>query len=206
MGKCDHKEGLAAIHLPTRKPVFRYANGVEVYGWTSRTDGYSQPTSCLPSSPLIAVLLVDWVVTIVAMPGRSLIMAARAGVVPKEWKLEENLMIRWMLTALVIAVAQASPTSAQVDLKVVAARARVRYGDVPRQVLAFYYPWYSAETWRDVDVTKHTISNVAHFPVAGPYESHAPKLIARHCAWARQAGIDGWIVSWWGHGTPTDRC
>ncbi len=108
-----------------------------------------------------------------------------------------------------------SPAPAQVDLEAMAQRIKVRHAAVPRKVLAFYYPWYHnpavprgsglGMSWQGVDEAKKQIGNVAHFPTLGPYDSHDAKLIAQHGAWAKASGIDGWIVSWWGQGSPTDR-
>ena len=116
---------------------------------------------------------------------------------------------------LVLALLPAGRLMAQVDLESLAQRAAVRHADVPRKVLAFYYPWYGnpavadgsglGMSWENLDERTKRIGNVAHFPTLGPYDSHDPKLIAQHCAWSKQAGVDGWIVSWWGRGGPTDR-
>ncbi len=38
----------------------------------------------------------------------------------------------------------------------------------------------------------------AHYPVAGPYDSLDPEVIRGQIAAAREAGIDGFIASWWG--------
>ena len=77
----------------------------------------------------------------------------------------------------------------------------------PREVLAFYYGWYgNPQTsgkwvhWKDVDPVHHTIGEATHYPVLGAYDSHDPSLIARHVSEAREAGITGFIVSWWGRG------
>ncbi|ASV74197.1 Endo-alpha-mannosidase [Thermogutta terrifontis] len=81
--------------------------------------------------------------------------------------------------------------------------------EIPRHVLAFYYPWYGnpAATggsgrwshWRDVDENVKTIGSSTHYPELGPYDSHDPKIIRQHCQWAKEAGLTGWIASWWGH-------
>jgi hypothetical protein len=56
-------------------------------------------------------------------------------------------------------------------------------------VLAFYYTWYSSDTW-----SGGKTSDVA----AQPYNSTDPAAIARHVDQARGAGIDGFIASWYG--------
>lgn len=86
---------------------------------------------------------------------------------------------------------------------------------VPRKVLTFYYPWYHnpavpggsklGMTWQNVDEKARSISNSTHYPALGPYDSHDPKTIAQHAEWCKKAGIDAWIVSWWGKGHHTDR-
>ncbi len=117
--------------------------------------------------------------------------------------------------ALAVLCAAIAPAGAQADLDALVARAKVRYTEVPRKVLAFYYPWYgNAEVkggsgrwthWSDVDRDQRQIGTSTHYPVLGPYDSHDPRLIAKHCAWAKEAGLDGFIVSWWGLGSFSDR-
>lgn len=73
-----------------------------------------------------------------------------------------------------------------------------------KQVLAFYYGWYGNPAvsgkwvhWKDVDEARHTIGESSHFPLLGAYDSHDPKIVDRHIRDAQQAGITGFIVSWW---------
>jgi hypothetical protein len=62
----------------------------------------------------------------------------------------------------------------------------------PAPVLAYYYIWFNATSWnrdkRDV-------------PVLGRYSSDEASVMAQQVRWARQSGIDGFIVSW--KSTPT---
>ncbi len=88
-------------------------------------------------------------------------------------------------------------------------------GAVPRQVLTFYYPWYGVPDgpggagrtvhWGRIDSAKKDIEASTDYPILGAYDSHDPKVIDQHCRWAKAAGIDGFIVSWWGHNDYTDR-
>lgn len=57
-----------------------------------------------------------------------------------------------------------------------------------RLVLAFYYAWYGMGTWQEPlpDRPLHT------------YMSTDPAAIERHVLWARQAGIDALVQSWYG--------
>jgi len=65
----------------------------------------------------------------------------------------------------------------------------------PPLVLAFYYDWFDENTW--------TPAKVPDMP-ASPYASRDPGAIARQIQQARGAGIDAFVVSWWGAGNPTD--
>jgi hypothetical protein len=86
---------------------------------------------------------------------------------------------------------------------------------VSHKVLAFYYPWYGTREglggagrtvhWGRIDAANKDIQASTHYPTLGAYDSHDPKLIDQHCRWARRAGIDTLIVSWWGHNSYCDR-
>jgi len=54
-------------------------------------------------------------------------------------------------------------------------------------LLAFYYIWYDATTWNRAKVD---------YPQIGRYSSDDPQVMRQHIAWAKSAGIDGFIVSW----------
>jgi hypothetical protein len=120
-----------------------------------------------------------------------------------------------LLFALVAACSFCTPLGAQTELDALAERARIEYVDVPRKVLAFYYPWYGNPDvkggsgrwshWSRVDETERQIGSSTNYPTLGPYDSHDPKLIAQHCQWAKQAGIDALIVSWWGKNSFCDQ-
>lgn len=65
----------------------------------------------------------------------------------------------------------------------------------PPLVLSFYYTWFDENTWR--------ADKVPDLP-AEPYLSRDPNAMARHIRQARGAGIDAFVVSWWGVGNPTE--
>jgi glycoprotein endo-alpha-1,2-mannosidase len=76
---------------------------------------------------------------------------------------------------------------------------------VQRQVLAFYYGWYRNpkisgrwDHWSNVDESAGRIGNSTHYPALGPYDSHNLDVLKQQCEWAKQAGLTGFIVSWWG--------
>lgn len=65
----------------------------------------------------------------------------------------------------------------------------------PPLVLSFYYTWFDEKTW--------SADKVPDFP-AEKYVSRDPNAMARHIRQARGAGIDAFVVSWWGVGNPTE--
>lgn len=62
-------------------------------------------------------------------------------------------------------------------------------------VLAFYYAWFDQNIW--------DLNKVADLPTLR-YLSNDPTTIARQIQLAQNAGIDVFVVSWWGAGNPTD--
>lgn len=78
------------------------------------------------------------------------------------------------------------------------------------KVFSFYYAWYGNpegptgywEHWQGV--TREDIRNSDNYPLLGPYDSNDVGVIRAHMLMAKQAGIDGFIVSWWGI-TPLER-
>jgi len=88
-------------------------------------------------------------------------------------------------------------------------------GLAQRRVMAFYYPWYGTADgpggagrtvhWGGIDAENKDIAASTHYPALGAYDSHDVKVIDQHCRWAKRAGIDTLIVSWWGHNSYCDR-
>lgn len=110
-------------------------------------------------------------------------------------------VLGWVLFAL---IADAPGTAAS--------RSDIRWTNVPRQVLAFYYGWYGNPEvsqrwyhWKNVDAAKKHIDESTDYPALGPYDSHDPKVIEAHLRQAKQAGLTGFIVSWWTKGDFHDR-
>ncbi|WP_419193555.1 glycoside hydrolase family 99-like domain-containing protein [Kolteria novifilia] len=64
--------------------------------------------------------------------------------------------------------------------------------DVPQRplVLAYYYPWYEKGDW-----SRHGYVGT---PTLGRYGTDEPTIAEQHIAWAREGGIDAFVVSWWG--------
>ncbi len=124
-----------------------------------------------------------------------------------------------LLLAAAVCILAAPLAAAQQDgpdlAGLVRRRARLDYRTTPRRVMAFYYPWYGVPDgpggdgrtvhWGRIDPDKHDVAKSEHWPALGPYDSHDPETIDRHCTWAKEAGIDTLVLSWWGHGNYTDR-
>ena len=108
--------------------------------------------------------------------------------------MRSSASLGWFVFALtVIAAVQAAATS--------------RSDNVPRQALAFYYGWYGNLDvsqrwyhWKNVDAAKKHIDESTHYPALGAYDSHDPKVIDTHLRQAKDAGLTGFIVSWWAKG------
>lgn len=72
----------------------------------------------------------------------------------------------------------------------------VPLSEKPRMVWAFYYPWYSTLDWSRPVLKDHPLTL---------YDSSERATIERQVGEAKSAGIDGFISSWWGPETETDR-
>jgi Glycosyl hydrolase family 71 len=57
----------------------------------------------------------------------------------------------------------------------------------PIPALAYYYIWYDASSWNRAKTT---------YPLLGRYSSDDVTVMRRHVRLAREAGLDGFIVSW----------
>ena len=57
----------------------------------------------------------------------------------------------------------------------------------PIPVLAYYYIWYEPDSWNRAKTD---------LPLLGPYASDELAVIRQHIRWAKDAGINGFIVSW----------
>jgi hypothetical protein len=70
---------------------------------------------------------------------------------------------------------------------------------LPPKVLAFYYQWYRTSDWGGEKPTAPYNNN----PL--PYDSGDLLTVEKHLLQAQKAGLDGFIVSWLGMGTPEER-
>jgi hypothetical protein len=86
---------------------------------------------------------------------------------------------RLLVTVLVVALLSAAGARA-------AGAAAQNPGD-PQPMLAYYYIWYDTASWRRAK---------KDYPLLGRYSSDNVRVLRQHVRWAKQAGIDGFIVSW----------
>jgi hypothetical protein len=84
--------------------------------------------------------------------------------------------------------------------------------DLEGKVFAAYYPWYgnpigpSGEKWHWSRVNNtEDLRSSAHYPLLGAYDSQDPDIIRTHICLAQQAGIDGFVCSWWGPDSFVDK-
>ena len=82
-----------------------------------------------------------------------------------------------------------------------------------KQVLAFYYPWYRNPDytgyWSHWNSEGHDPDQFVspgrrdiaskNYPVLDAYDSLDPAVIDLHIQQSLDAGIDAWIISWWGN-------
>lgn len=59
--------------------------------------------------------------------------------------------------------------------------------DDPVPQLAYYYIWFDASSWSRAK---------SDYPLLGRYSSDDRAVMEQHVRWAKEAGIDGFIVSW----------
>jgi hypothetical protein len=59
----------------------------------------------------------------------------------------------------------------------------------PVPVLAYYYIWFDEASWNRAKID---------YPLLGRYSSDDAEVMRQHVRWAKDAGIDGFIVSWKG--------
>ncbi len=57
----------------------------------------------------------------------------------------------------------------------------------PIPMLAYYYIWYDTGSWDRAKID---------YPLLGKYSSDDPSIMREHIQWAKQAGLQGFIVSW----------
>jgi hypothetical protein len=82
---------------------------------------------------------------------------------------------------------------------------------------AFYYPWYGTPSlsgywyhWNDSGHNPDNITNglrdiaATDYPLYGVYDSNNETMISQQIEWAKEAGINCFVLSWWGIDDFTD--
>ena len=70
---------------------------------------------------------------------------------------------------------------------------------------AYYYPWYTGGSFhegRGKTIQYHLTPRQQ--PSLGWYDQDQPAVVSRHYDWARYAGVNYFVCSWWGEGSKTD--
>jgi hypothetical protein len=67
------------------------------------------------------------------------------------------------------------------------AHSRARAAENPIPLLAYYYIWFDHNSWNRAKTD---------YPLLGRYSSDDREIMQQHIRWAKDAGIDGFIVSW----------
>lgn len=80
--------------------------------------------------------------------------------------------------------------------KVTPARGQSQRVDAERLVLAFYYAWYDRRTWGSGQVTDEPLT---------PYNSDDRQAMARQVEQAQDAGLDAFVLNWWGTDNRTEK-
>jgi hypothetical protein len=96
--------------------------------------------------------------------------------------------IAWIAAALIalMALASAAVLAAPAPRATGAEKkAALESGDVP--LLAYYYIWFNPTSWERAKVD---------YPLIGRYSSDERQVMRKHIRWAKQSGIEGFIVSW----------
>ncbi len=92
------------------------------------------------------------------------------------------------------------PRRFSLDLSLLDARPRL-VESIParpqKMLWAYYYPWYYADNW-DTSILQDR-------PLLGYYGSDSRPVIEQHVVQAQGVGIDGFISSWWGPDSDTDK-
>jgi len=91
-----------------------------------------------------------------------------------------SLLGRWGALVVVVASFLAISTSPS-------AGAPALQAEESTPVLAHYYIWFDPSSWNRAKID---------YPVVGRYSSDEREVMRQHIRWAKDAGLDGFIVSW----------
>jgi len=84
-----------------------------------------------------------------------------------------------------VSVAEIGPEA--VSPQAVSPQAAIAASSAPAPLLAYYYIWFDPPSWNRAKID---------YPLLGKYSSDDPEVMRQHIRWAKEAGIEGFIVSW----------
>jgi glycoprotein endo-alpha-1,2-mannosidase len=96
-----------------------------------------------------------------------------------------------------------TPTNEESNPPVVSFSANYQSSTNALLVAACYYPWYRSNSHWSGDNLRDNLQP-SQPPELGHYDCMDQTVIGQHVAWSKRAGIDFWISSWWGPGSPED--
>lgn len=67
---------------------------------------------------------------------------------------------------------------------------------------AYYYPWYSAKSWPGKYLRGYL--SPSQLPYLGQYDNNSIDVSKQHIKWAKDYGVDYFLMSWWGQDSGTD--
>ena len=97
--------------------------------------------------------------------------------------------ILFMMATLSAPRLSGSKTRSAGPLQFNAARPVTETADDSVPLLAYYYIWFDPQSWNRAKMD---------YPLLGRYSSDDADVMRQHIEWAKEAGIDGFIVSWKG--------
>jgi hypothetical protein len=100
--------------------------------------------------------------------------------------LRKNIIQAWLISLALstLVLSAAAPVQAQSPTTTPASSPS---GSSPMPVMAYYYIWFDSNSWNRAKID---------YPLLGRYSSDDRSVMLQHILWAKQAGIEGFIVSW----------
>lgn len=156
------------------------------YGLRAVAHGFSPAVPLSVSKNQVIALRVVTLLDMSVVLGAGLLTTAILVLARRPWlraRLRSLCRKRaWPAAAAVAAIALGVP-----HLTRPATAAVVSPAAAPTPVLAYYYIWYDHRSWRRAKID---------YPLLGRYSSGDVAVMRKHVAWAKAAGLDGFLVSW----------
>ena len=176
-------------------------NGSEItIGWDVKRIGVSN--CCYPENVIDGIVEFELLITNINKDGEILMQIQKGDVGSTEIKIynrDGELVKNIQHTGVVPESNGINPLNFTIPSTKITETEALILGEskYPKMIWAAYYPWYFHESWRDV--------KMADRPLIGEYSSSDEDVIKIHIRMAKAVGIDGFVVSWWGPNTNTDK-